>query len=363
MIIRSKGGRGFLQKLCVVIIAVNILGIRTVNAQQKRIGLIAFFGQEGFDTARIRHALPFHEGDFVSLGANEKEAAELRDRWKESTKQALRQVIGGDPTDVELVCCSSSGDVLVYIGLPGKSYRPVHYNPRPKGSIRLPLALVQIDDEVGSLLMKAIMQGRGGEDDSEGYALSKDDPPTRSKQLEFRDEARKNEQLIFKVLESSADAEQRALAAEALGYVHQTPQQIAALVKASFDLNDEVRNNSARALGVLLNNKPDLRRQIPIKRFIAFLNSGTWTDRNKGLMVCFAMAQGRDRKILADLHEAEDSLVEMAQWYKGHAFAARLILGWIAGIEDQKLRELADEDPPDTLLRAFTAATHPAATR
>jgi HEAT repeat protein len=248
------------------------------------------------------------------------------------------------------------GDVLVYIGLPGNSYHAVRYNQTPKGTLRLPQALVDLDDQIGALLMKAILAGKGGEDESEGYALSKDDPATRSKQLEFRDEARKNEAQLFKVLHSSGDAEQRALAAEALGYVHQTQRQIAALVNASFDANDEVRNNAARALGVLLNAKPKLRRQIPSKPFIDLLSSGSWTDRNKGLMVVFAMAQGRNPEILRELRShAAKSLIEMAQWYKGHAFAARMILGWIAGIEDQKLHQLADEEPPTALLNAVEA--------
>jgi hypothetical protein len=206
--------------------------------------------------------------------------------------------------------------------------------------------------------MKAILAGKGGEDDSNGYSLSKDDPATRTKQLEFREEALKNESLIFRVLQSSADAEQRSVAAEALGYVHQTRQQVNALVKASFDPNDEVRNNAARALGVLLNSKPELRSQIPMKPFIALLNSGTWTDRNKGLMICFAMAKSRDPKILGLLHSnASASLSEMALWYKGHAFAARMILGWIAGIDDEKLLILAQEEPPTALLQAFRAQT------
>jgi hypothetical protein len=48
-----------------------------------------------------------------------------------------------------------------------------------------------------------------------------------------------------------------------------------------------------------------------------------------------------------------DSLIEMAQWYKGHAFAARMILGWAAGLEDTQLHQLVDEDPPNTLLKTF----------
>ena len=353
-----KVTRNLPKSLLRICIAICLFSSVTVNAEEKRIGMIAFFGQEGFDTAAIRRVLPFNEGDAVSLGNNEKEGVELRASWKESAKQALRQFTGRNPTDVERVCCSSSGDVLVYIGLPGPSSHAVRYNRPPKGTLRLPQVFADLDDQIGQSLMKAILEGRGGEDDSEGYALSKD-PATREKQLKFRDEARKNETQVFRVLESSAKAEQRAVAAEALGYVQQSRQQITALVKASFDANDEVRNNAARAIGVLLNSKPELRHQVPVKPFIDLLSSGTWTDRNKGLMVVFAMASGRDPIILSQLRsQAGTSLIEMAQWYKGHAFAARMILGWIAGIEDKELQRLAEEEPPEALLRAFRAQHH-----
>src|SRR5262249_44176811 len=157
-------------------------------------------------------------------------------------------------------------------------------------------------------------------------------------------EARRNEDLIFRVLDTSADAEERAVAAEAVGYLRQSRRQLDALVKAALDPNEEVRNNAVRAIGVLLNARPELRGMVRIKPFIDLLNSGTWTDRNKGLMVAFTLAQGRDTKVLRDLtSQATDSLIEMAQWYKGHAFAARMILGWAAGLDDTKLHQMVDE--------------------
>lgn len=325
----------------------------SLTGQDRRIGFIGFFGQDGFDTAAIRSRLPFRIGDPVFLGENEQEATDLRDRWRQSVRASLKEIIGRDPTDVERVCCTSAGEVLIYIGLPGKSYRPIHYNSVPAGSVRLPASVVESDNAIEPLLMKAILEGRGAEDDSEGYALSKD-PDVRTKQLEFRDEARRNERQVFKVLEGSRDADERSVAAEAVGYLPQTRQQIDALVRASFDSNDEVRNNAARALGVLLISKPELTRQVPLKPFIGLLNSGTWTDRNKGLMVANAIAKGRDPKILQQLRsQAAPALIEMAQWYKGHAFAARFILGWIAGLDDNKIFELADQDAPDALIQAF----------
>jgi hypothetical protein len=44
--------------------------------------------------------------------------------------------------------------------------------------------------------------------------------------------------------------------------------------------------------------------------------------------------------------------MEMAQWWTGHAFSARLILGRMAGIDEAKLFQLA-QDQPETITRSF----------
>jgi|GEM_PF-777837 len=335
-------------------VVLSLLAPRLIFAEDKRIALIAFFGQEGLDTLPIRNALPFHEGSIVSLEDNVSHAVDTANRWKQDVKDTVKRLIGREPTDVARVCCTKSGDLVVYIGLPGRSFRPIRYNEAPKGTARLPEILLSLDEQIDNLLFKAVLEGKAGEDDSEGYALAKDDPELRKKQLEFRDYARLNEGVIFRVVESSSDAKQRAIAATALGYLRQSDRQIAALVKASFDLDEEVRNNAVRALGVLASAKPGVARRMPAKRFISLLSSGIWSDRNKGLMLVFRLTQGRDPKLLRDLRsEALMPLVEAAQWETGHALGARVILGRIAVIDEAKLWGLAQEEPPDTILRAI----------
>ena len=138
------------------------------------------------------------------------------------------------------------------------------------------------------------------------------------------------------------------------GRARQTDQQIGALVTASFDPDDGVRNNAARALAVLLFAKPESSRRIPARRFIDLLSSGTWSDRNKGLMVVQALTETRDSSVLRDLRSRTlVPLIEMAQWPKGHAISARLILGRVAGIDERRLAQVVEEEPPNTLLQAF----------
>ena len=342
-----------IRRIAGVCALLSLVSSSIVFSEDRRIGTIAFFGHEGFDTAAVLKALPFQQGSILSLGADDVQADALADRWAQDVKDAIRRSIGREPTDVTRVCCSAAGDVLVYIGLPGKSYRRIRYNTEPAGTIRLPETVLRLDAEVDNLLFKAVSDGRAGEDDSEGYALSKDDPQLRSKQLEFRDSARLNEDIVFKVADGSSDAEQRAIAATALGYIHQTQRQVRALVNASFDSDENVRNNAIRALGVLLSAKPEVARRVPMKKFLGFLSSGTWSDRNKGLLVFLQLTQKRDPQLLRDLRsEALEPLVEAARWEKGHALAARVILGRIAGIDEQQLWPIAAQDSPDTVLRA-----------
>ena len=62
-----------------------------------RIGDIEFFGYKGIDIAKVRKALPVHEGDAYS------------DRTKSQVRQAMTGVIGKEPTDVAAICCDDKG--------------------------------------------------------------------------------------------------------------------------------------------------------------------------------------------------------------------------------------------------------------
>jgi hypothetical protein len=167
-----------------------------------------------------------------------------------------------------------------------------------------------------------------------------------------------NEPLLEHVLATASDAEQRAVAAEFLGYARRTTIQIAALVRASRDVDDGVRNNAVRALAVLARSDPKVARRIPAAGFVDMLNSGTWKDRNKASMLVDALSIRRDPRLLALLRaRALDSLVEMARWRShGHATAARAILGRAAGIDEERLTKLLDTDQVEAIVDALPPA-------
>ena len=109
-----------------------------------------------------------------------------------------------------------------------------------------------------------------------------------------------------------------------------------------------------RALGVLLRARPELSRLVPADRYIDLLDSGTWTDRNKGSLTLMALTSQRDPQLLQALRaRASTSLLEMAQWPRGHAHSPRIILAHVAGIPESQIAAIVDEEPPHTLLQAF----------
>jgi hypothetical protein len=336
---------------------VAVLFLATLSGQERQIARITFFGQGGFDVAAVRAALPLREGSLVPFGLIEGAAADEAARLRQRLDEAVMRIVGGGPTDVATVCCDSSGRLLIYIGLPARSLRTVQYNPPPTGSDRVPVDVEQVHEQLNELLFKAVLDGRAAEDRSEGYPLARENPTLRAKQLQWRETVRRHERTLLAVVRSAGDAAQRRIAAAALGYLRPSDSQVAALVSASFDADEDVRNDAVRALAVLLTGKPELSRRVPAERFIDLLSSGTWSDRNKGLAVIEAIVVHDDARLLRDLRaRATAALVDMAQWPPLHARSARVILAHMAGIPEREIDAVVDEEPPKTLLQKFRDA-------
>lgn len=309
------------------------------------IGVIEFFGYKGIDLEAVRHALPVHQGDPLPIDT------------KERVQQAIKHAIKPEPTDVALVCCDEHGDTVIFIGLPGSLSKPFSYNSQPSGTARLSAEIRLLDERFEEASEAAVHKGGDAaqEDDSNGYALIKD-PPTRSIQLAIRDYALRHEDEILTVLQSSSDARQRAIAPGAWGYARQSRRQIAALVRASRDPDDDVRNNAVRALAVLASSSPAVAHQIPAAPFIAMIDSGIWTDRNKSTFLLDCLTGDRSPKVLARLRaKALDSLIEMARWHDpGHAYTAQILLARIAGIPEERAIELITKGQIDVILSAVS---------
>jgi len=331
------------------IVVILTAGVAVVRGPDRRpLAAVDFFGYKGVDVAAIRPALPFQQGD--SFPPPKVHTDEL----KTQVAAAIKRIIGREPTDVAFVCCDAKQHYLVYIGLPGESYEAIAFNRAPMGDARLPKDAVKLSDAVNDAWSNAIMNGHATEEDSAGYALT-NDPKARKAELALRDYALQHEDVLLKVLASSSNADHRAIAAQMLGYGRQFDGQIDALVQASLDADDGVRNNAVRALEVLATAKPILARRIPPQPFIRLLRSGAWLDHNKASLVLVALTTTREPKLLEELRaDALDPLLEMARWrYVGHAEAALTVLGRIAGIEEDSLNKMIAAGQTTTILAKF----------
>jgi hypothetical protein len=307
-----------------------------------RIWDIEFFGYKGIDIEEVRKAIPVHEGDDYA-----------GDETKKMVRQAVTGALGRDATDVQGICCNENGDRVLFIGLPGSSSKRFSYNAEPKGTARLSEEITTLQDRLNQALEAAVRKGGDAprEDDSRGYALAHD-PASRSLQLKLREYALAHEGELLRVLESSADAGQRVTAADALGYARKSARQVAALVRAARDPDGDVRNEAIRALGVLASSDHRLARQIPVASFIDMINSGIWSDRNKGSFLLLELTRERDPGLLTALRSrAMDSLIEMSKW-RSHELATRFVLGRIAGIPEERLLQLVS-GPLEPILEAL----------
>ncbi len=309
-----------------------------IACAQDRIGLIEFFGTTGTDLAKLRAALPVKEGEPMP-----DDDAQIR--------QAVRRFAGKDATDVAAVCCVGQSDSILFIGLPGSNARSIAHNPAPTGPERLPEAAVQLFEQTMAALLTAITSGDNGEDRKTGYALGSN-AALRAKQLEIREYALANQPLLMLILKSSSDGEHRAIAAHFLGYAQQSLEQIAALIAAVRDPDENVRNNSTRALAALADSSADIAARIDPADFVAMLSSVTWSDRNKANMILGFLTRSRAPQLLAVLREqALESLLEMGRW-KSHGADSLTILGRIAGIEEVSLKELVEKGETEPIFRA-----------
>jgi hypothetical protein len=328
-----------------------ILFIGSALAQEKSliVGEIEFFGYAGLNLERIKAALPLREGDAL--------AVQDFPATKEKINQSVKRETDHDTTNIAFTCCDNHGNLMIFVGLPGASTRPAEYNTAPKGSARLPRGIVKLYERAMDLNAEAA-QKQPGEDRSKGYGLSAYGP-MREVQLSLRRWALRNAPLIRQVLRSAAEPGERQAAAYALGYAHQSRTQTWALVKASHDVDDTVRNNAVRALVVLSFSSERASAWIPVRDFARMLNSGVWSDRNKAAALLNSLSRQRNPELLRILRlEALDSLLEMARWRnQGHAWDAWMILGRIAGIEEGQLQKLAEAGDVDTIAKTLKGKT------
>ncbi|MES2697690.1 MAG: HEAT repeat domain-containing protein [Verrucomicrobiota bacterium] len=328
--------------------------VRLVAAEPRppeTVGTLDFFGLRRVTEAEVRAALQLKEGD----------------RYDRKSAKSLTAAVEALPSvkkaTISPVTIDGTGKLSVFIGVEEEGSVGFAFLAAPQGEQRLPEPLAQIYRDMIAALGPAVRKGTGGEDHSQGHALSKD-PGLRQAQdaavAQLKEQATRS--LVQEVLRSSSNAEDRTAAAWLLGYAPDKQAIVADLVAAARDPDGSVRNNATRALGVLTDyaaEHPKLGIVIEPQVFLDLISSVTWTDRNKGSFLLSGLTKRpTGAALLRTLREQRlPELIEMARWKsKGHAYPSVLILGRIAGWDESATLRAAHEGNVEKLIAAAKAA-------
>jgi len=317
-------------------LAFTVLSIQSPDAFPP-LGIIDFYGLRTVQEAQLLQVLPYHLDDSIPIDQfkSQKHAVEVK----------LASLPGVAAAYLTLVCCTHDHDrkSILYVGIEEASTPCQKFQSAPTGSVRLTDDVLSAGSDFDVAFRKSILKGNVAEDDSQGHSLDLD-PDVRAIQLRFVALADAHVARLTDVLHHSSDGQQRALAAQVLGYVKNKQAIVPHLVAAMRDPDPDVRNNSTRALLVFAEFSPKApahRIEISPTPFIELLNSCIWSDRNKSSGALAQLTKKRDPLLLAEIrNEALPSLLEMASWkHLGHAWDALMILGRIGELTDEEIQK------------------------
>jgi hypothetical protein len=310
--------------------------------QGPTIGVIDFYGLRTVSESKAREALRLKEGDAPPESTL---PAQLR----------LEAIPGVLQSRLIFVCCNA-GKATLYVGLEEKGSPATRFRAAPFGAAHLYADVLEAGAAYEKAYSEAEQLGEMGEDELEGHSMMRY-PPARAVQQQFVKLAALHLAQLRDVLRTGANAGQRALAAQVLGYDADKKEVVGDLIYGMSDPSEEVRNNSTRAvwlIGMLAQRKPELGIQVPAQPFVDLLNSIVWIDRNKASLALTELTDKRDPVILAAVREhALPALVDMARWKAMvHAQAALFLLGRIGGLSDEEIQKDCDSGDRKAIIAA-----------
>jgi hypothetical protein len=254
------------------------------------------------------------------------------------------------------ICCAESGGVLLYVGVEEVGAPIIRFAPAPTGAARLPVEVVAAGAAFDRAFAEAVAHGDFAETDTAGHAIMHW-PAAGAAQHRFVALAARHARELRTVLRTSADPRQRALAAQVLGYATDKTAVVDDLAAALRDPDEGVRNDATRALALialLAHRRPELGIQVPYDSLVGMLDSPVWTDRNKASLALAQITTDRPPALIAMLRTRSlPALLEMSRWQSmGHAGAALVVLGRVAGLPDQEIGEALQRGERAPILEA-----------
>ena len=189
--------RRLISVVAIVVVCAGMMFDDVGHAQEAaafQVGSIDFFGGQGMDTAALLAKLP------VKIGQLLKE--EQMEALQSAISATVQAATGKASTDVAVICCDEPGKLQLYVGLQGSSYRAPRYAAAPTGVAMVPDDGVGLYREYMDTFAHAVQSGTSQEDDSKGYALTKDSA-AHAVELRMRAYGLKHAEAIERVLDGS----------------------------------------------------------------------------------------------------------------------------------------------------------------
>lgn len=318
----------FLRIYSALFVAIMCLSAKT---QSVRIGIVDVYGNSAISTETVRATAGVNEGDSISQRL-------LAERTIENS---LEKVPGVKLAQTSVICCSSEGAYILFIGVAENDSSVLKFRKSPNLKIKLPGSYMSASEAFARRVDEAILAGEAEEDWSDGYSMIKYAPARRIQEKYLR-WANSDFDGLKKVLRSSAFSHQRATAIQIIAYNDDKGKVIPELLYATRDEDEHVRTNAVRALSAIsyyMTLQPG-KGKVPFQAFARMLNSVVWSDRNRGLEMVMQLSESRNTELFQQLRASSlRSLKEMALWKsERHAVPAFVILARMAGWPDETIR-------------------------
>ncbi len=190
------------------LLAFSLLTSAVHSQESLTIGIIDFYGLRAITEDEVRALLPFKEGDLAT-------------RHDPNFELELAEALGISRVKIDVTCCSEPGVAIAYIGIEEIPVLGLEYHSPPTGGALLPQEILETSDEFDAIIMAAIQSGEAfdlSEDWSEGHAMAMKFPELQALQESYIVYAEQYHEQVLEVLRNSANSEQRAIAADVIGY-------------------------------------------------------------------------------------------------------------------------------------------------
>ena len=339
--------------LWVLLTVSSVAGAVGVRAQQFEISILDYYGMRSPGApskTSVDACLTFTKGDTVEISTLK----------KAPVVDCLLRLPGVKQADINLLCCTQDNKLMLFVGI-SNLQKPGYDATRYQSPVQLSPEILAAYDTLTNGLLDAIQNGQAAEDDSEGHALFSY-PGAAAQQKKFISYANTHLSTLRDVLKNAKDPRQRIAASWGICYHQDKSKVVSDLVKASDDPDPEVRNNTIRGLGIMLDyfQEKDIKVNIDPTPFVNLMKSIDWTDRNKSSILLEKLTRTRDPKLLELLRkEALFPLADMASWQSlGHAYPGFIVLGRVAGWKEEEIHQHAQQDREKSVEEILAKLNH-----